>query len=106
MVDTLAVGMLVARHPYRNSILLLVEGRVQTLIVETAVKRLKLLAKVSRVRRHRMSFKGLLVLPDFHDREVIRSTALLQHLKTHMALILAARQDIFIVRARERSALC
>jgi hypothetical protein len=71
MVDTLAVGMLVARHPYRNSLLFLVEGRVQTLIVETTGKRLKLLAKVSRVRRHRVSFEGLLVLPDLHDRAMV-----------------------------------
>ena len=37
-----------------------------------------------------MGLESLLVLPYFHNRKMIRSTALLQYLKMHMASIRAA----------------
>jgi hypothetical protein len=41
-----------------------------------------------------MGLEGLLVLPHFHDREMTRSTALLQYLKTRLARIRSARVTV------------
>jgi hypothetical protein len=45
----------------------------------------------SRVYVAAVGFEGLLILPRFHDRAMIWSSALLQHFKTHKARIRATR---------------
>ena len=69
----------------------LVERLVETLIIQAAGKGLKLLAKLSCVRRHGMDFERLLILPYFHDRTMVLPTVLLPYLKAHIAGFLAAR---------------
>src|SRR5882672_11358839 len=68
----------------------LIESRVQTLIIQTAAQRLKLLTELPRVSSHHMRCESLLVLPYFYDRAMVLPTALLQHLKAHVAVIVAA----------------
>src|SRR5882672_5629471 len=68
----------------------LIESRVQTLIIQTAAQRLKLLAELPRVSSHHMRCESLLVLPYFYDRAMVLPTALLQHFKAHVPGILAA----------------
>src|SRR5947209_7108994 len=59
-------------------------------MIQAAAHALKLLAELSCLRSHRMGVEILLVLPHFRQLDMIRSTALLQHIKTHTAGILAA----------------
>src|SRR3989442_742550 len=72
----------------------LIESRVQTLIIQTAAQRLKLLAELPRVSSHHMCVKGLLVLPRFQEHEMVRPAVSLQHLKPHIAFLLAARLTV------------
>src|SRR5215470_315287 len=68
----------------------LIERHVQALIVQTAAQRLKLLTELPRVSSHHMRCESLLVPPYFYDRAMVLPTALLQHLKAHVAVIAAA----------------
>src|SRR4029453_1591258 len=67
----------------------LIESRVEALIIQTAAQRLKLLAELPRVPSQHMRCESLLVLPYFYDRAMVLPTALLQHLKVHVAVIVA-----------------
>src|SRR6516164_2472091 len=68
----------------------LIEHHVQALIIQTATQRLELLTELPRVSSHHMRCESLLVLPYFDDRTMVLPTALLQHLKAHVAAIVAA----------------
>jgi hypothetical protein len=67
---------------------------VWTLIVWTDAERPQRFVTLSRVRSHCMGFESLLVLPELHEREMIRSPALLQYLETPMARICAACRTV------------
>ena len=66
------------------------EPFVETLIEWADAQRLQFFAQLCRVRGHAVCVKGLLVLPRFQEHEMVRSTVLLQHLKPHIAFLLAA----------------
>src|SRR5262249_42091537 len=72
---------------------------VYSLILWADAHGLGLVTQLRRVGGCALGFKNLLVLPHFHTRKMIWSTALLQHLKAHVARILAARVTVLLEKS-------
>ena len=75
-------------HPRRS--IQLVDGAIQTLVVQGTRHRRQLVAKLARRRRHRVRLDRLGVAPDLDHREVIRPADLLDDLEAEIVVIPAA----------------
>src|SRR5205085_5755022 len=68
------------------------DGGVEALVVERALQRHELGAKIAGVRRVGVSALRLGVAPDLEDRQVVEPSLLLPQLEPQMACFLASRR--------------
>jgi hypothetical protein len=58
---------------------MLIERSIQSLVEQRTTHGKEQLTKLHRVRRRLMRFERVLILPDFHQRGMVRTADLLQH---------------------------